>query len=123
MDSIFTQQYDLSKVNKHKSILIVGSGSNNNRLNKVMYCSTMSVPQIQSIYGTNSQLSKAFETVKTIGATDIFLMNIQRKTDYYELANIVRHYDFAYIVPLGIYFSDTFFDATKQKVITVSISS
>lgn len=68
-----------------------------------------SVEFVKEKYGL-SPLASAFEDAKNLGAPHVFLMNIRTPERYIEAANILRHYDFTYIVPIGLFMSDFFYN-------------
>lgn len=100
----------LKTINKHKSILIIGPGEKNYQVNKIVYLDSPEV--VNSLYG-ESELSEAFSVAKKAGAPYVFIMNVKRKEDYIEIADILKHYDFSYIVPVGTYLSDSFNDGAN----------
>ena len=108
---------DMRKIDKNKNILIIGEGATNTKLNQIFYTENLNTTQISNLYGS-CELTDAFSFARIFNIQNIFLVNIRRKTDYCNIANIIHNYDFAYIVPLGVYFSDTFFNIGTQKVVT-----
>jgi hypothetical protein len=96
-------------------MLIIGPGSTDYNLNQISYYSSSDI--VENLYGI-SDLSKAFKTAKDLGIKDVFVANIRTKTDYIEFVDILKYYDFTYIVPIGIYFSDTFFNPIANREVT-----
>jgi hypothetical protein len=68
----------------------------------------------------NSDLSDAFNIAYKIGCKYIFLMNVRQYADYIDIVDTIRHYDFAYIVPLGVKFSDRFYNSVVERTMTFS---
>lgn len=114
---ISVTHYDSSQsfqktINKHRNILIIGEGATDYQLNQIT--SHDSIAIVEKLYG-HSELSKAFSKAKEMGVQDIFLVNSKIKTDYIALVDAIKQYDFAYIVPLGIKFSDVFFNPELNR--------
>jgi hypothetical protein len=104
-------------INKHKNMLIIGEAATNYKLNEISYQS--SVDAVNQLYGS-SQLSDAFSIAKRLGVPDVFLINVGIQTDYIDLVDVIKQYDFTYIVPLGIKFSDTFFNPILNRPMSYS---
>lgn len=102
-------------VDRHKTLLIMGAGGTNYRLNEIAYFDSQAA--VENLYGT-SELTDAFIAAKAIGAPHVFLANIQYATDYIEMVDIVKQHDFTYIAPIGIRFSDTFYNPLLQRPMT-----
>lgn len=112
-----TQSYDYANIDKHRNILIIGEAANNAKLNQVVYCGNASISQVFNLYGI-SELSEAFELAKRLNIKDIFLANVRNNTDYVLVAEMIQQYEFSYVIPLGIKFSDSFYDPDKQRSVT-----
>jgi hypothetical protein len=102
-------------VDRHHNMIIIGPGSTEYNLNQIAYYSSPDV--VEQLYGI-SELSDAFKLAKDFGVPDVFVANIQTKTDYIEFVDILKHYDFTYIVPIGINFSDTFYNPLLNREMT-----
>jgi hypothetical protein len=102
-------------INRHRNILIIGRGANSYKINEVVYYNSPDI--VEKLYG-NSQLSDAFRLTKNIGVNDVFVVNAASMTDYIEIADLLKHYDFSYIVPIGINFSDSFFNPLLNRQMT-----
>lgn len=105
------------EVDKHKNMLIIGAGDTTYAMNKIMYYDSPEI--VEKLYGV-SELSIAFKRAKQIGAPHVFLINAKRKTDYIEIVNTIKYYDFTYIVPLGVSFSETFYNSIASRQMTFS---
>jgi hypothetical protein len=105
------------KVDINRNMLIIAEGLTDYQLNRIAYYDSAEV--VESLYGLSS-LSKAFSKAKTMGVKYIFLANVKRKTDYIELADIIKQYDFTYVVPLGLHFSDSFYNDELNRDVTYS---
>lgn len=93
--------------NKHKNMLIIGKAATTENLRQISY--EYSYSEVLRKYG-NSDISKAFKLAKEYGCPDVFVMNLRNNYDYLEATNILSDYDFAYIVPVSVYMSDTLND-------------
>lgn len=102
-------------VNRHKTLLIMGAGNTSYRLNEIAYFDSQTA--VENLYGT-SELTDAFIAAKKIGAPHVFLANIQYDTDYIDMVDIIKQHDFTYIAPIGIKFSDTFYNPLLQRTMT-----
>lgn len=102
----------VKNVDMNKTLLIMGKAATNNAINKIVYYSA--VESVEAVYG-DSDLTDAFRTAKEFGVPHVFLINVQHTYDYIEIANILRHYDFAYVVSTDIFFSDAFHDSTRNN--------
>lgn len=102
-------------VDRHRTLLILGEAETDYRLNEIAYFD--SALAVENMYG-NSELTDAFISAKKIGAPHIFLANIRYATDYIDMVDVIKQHDFTYIVPIGIKFSDTFFNPILQRPMT-----
>ena len=101
-----------SDYDKHNNILIIGKAGNNYMLNKITY--SMNAKEVLAAY-QDSNLYQAFLLAKTIGAPNIFLMNVQYEFDYIKnVAPTLQLYDFAYVCFTDLYLSASFYDATEE---------
>lgn len=104
-------------VNRHKNMLILAEAANDYRLNEIVYYDA--VETVKSLYG-QSDLYEAFKAAKDIGAPHVFLANINSKEDYIDMIDVIQHYDFTYIVPIGVKFSDSFYNPDLERPMTYS---
>lgn len=102
----------LKNVDRSKSIVILAEGLTDYKLGEIELHT--SLKNVKSLYG-ESEITEAFATAKDIGVDDIFLVNCKTTTDYIECIDSLRHYDFAFIVPIGIKFSDSFYNPKTKK--------
>ncbi|MED1125328.1 hypothetical protein [Bacillus atrophaeus] len=105
----------IKTVDMNQTLLLTGKAETNRDINKIVYYSTTEAAR--AAYG-DSELTQAFVVAKSIGVPHIFLINVQNVYDYIEVANVLKHYDFAYVAPTNIFLGDAFFDASRnnQKV-------
>jgi hypothetical protein len=95
-------------INKHKNMLLIGSGKTNYMLNKITYFDTSRA--VLENYG-DSKLSDAFKIAKDLGVSNIFLMNVKHFHDYFDITTTLKHNDFTYIVPVDLLMSDGYNDS------------
>lgn len=93
------------KYDRTNSILIIGKAETeyqNRIINKAI-----GINYVEDLYGTDSELTKAYYEALEIGATNIFLCNCYKFTDYLKIAQELMNEEFDYICPL-FNFSETF---------------
>lgn len=96
-------------VNKHANMLIVGKGATSYGRGEIVY--SESYEDVLEMYG-DSDLSRAFKEAQDIGASYIFLMNLQKDQDYFNAIDVLKQNDFAYITFATLMLSDTFQDVS-----------
>lgn len=96
----------------NNSILIIGKASNNNLSEEIV-----KAKNINEIYNTfgYSELSNAAKYALDSGLTEIYLYNTFETENYLTVADKFIHYEFSYIVPIGIYLSDTFYNPITKS--------
>jgi hypothetical protein len=99
-------------VNKHKNMLIIGSGKTNYMLNKITYFDTHQA--VLESYG-ESKLTSAFKIAKDFGVPNVFLMNVKRSYDLFDITATLKHNDFTYIVPVDLMMSDCYNDPYRNN--------
>lgn len=103
----------MSNINKDNSILIIGKGGSEYKLNE--FIQPNSVDEMRYMFGESSELTIAYEEAKYAGASNIFVMNCYKTTDYVSSIPFVSQYNFAFVVPVGINLSDTFYSTEYEK--------
>ena len=98
-------------VNKHTTMLIIGKAATKYGLGEIVY--SEDPKEVLEKYG-ESDLSTAFQQAKDLGAPAIFLMNLQKDQDYFDILDILKQNDFAYIVFTTLMLSDTFQDISHS---------
>lgn len=98
-----------SKIDKDKkNILIIGPANNENErcaiINPVTLDNALGLFEDSSLYDS---YKKALSITNN---TNIYLSNCYTTDDYMTLFNKIIQYDFDYIVPIGIYASDVFYN-------------
>lgn len=108
-----TQQNSMmSQIEQDNSILIIGRGSNEYKLNEFIKPNNLS--DMKTMFG-DSELTDAYQIAVTYGAENVYVMNCLKSTDFRDTANLVGQYNFAYIVPIGINLSDTFYESSYNR--------
>lgn len=92
-------------INKHKNMLIIGKGANDFALKEVALATNYD--KVLEQYG-DSDLTKAYKAAADIGAPYIYLMNVQKDQDYFDVLEVLKQNDFTYIVFCSLVLSDTF---------------
>lgn len=98
-------------INNDRKILLIGPGANSNQAREIILPS--SIEDATNIYG-NSDLVDAYKLLKALGADNVYLCNCFANSDYIRLIDKVIHYDFDFIVPIGIYFRDKFYNPIED---------
>lgn len=94
-------------VNKHTNMLIIGKAATQYGRGEIIY--SEDPDEVLDKYG-ESDLSDAFITAKEMGAPAIFLLNLQKDQDYFDMLDVLKQNDFSYIVFATLMLSDTFQD-------------
>lgn len=111
VDIEFVKQVEYTKPSDN-SLLIIGKGNTLVNNAKVYYPSNLA--EVQELYGIDSELTEAYREAKMIGASEVYLCNCYRFTDYINILDLIAQNDFAYIVPL-FNFSNIYIDVDTQK--------
>lgn len=98
------------------TMLIIGEGTTTYGLNQIIKQDSFNL--VSNLYGENSDLTQAFALAQSVGATHIYLANAPTKTAYIDILQIAIQYDFTYIVPIGIRFSDRAFNKQLNRQMT-----
>lgn len=94
-----------SNLDTSEALLIVGKGESEFKNKDILKAN--SIEEVEYMYGLDSELTTAFKEALEIGATDIYLCNCYKFTDYIDVAETISKKEFAYITPL-YNFSETF---------------
>lgn len=108
----FNSSQTMSSINQENSILIIGRGANEQYLNE--FIKPNNLYDVKNKFG-ESELTDAYETAIALGASNVYVMNCHKTTDYIDSISFVSHYNFAYIVPVGIKLSDSFYSSEYNK--------
>lgn len=102
----------VKEVNNSKKILIMGSGYSSNKAREIIL--PTSEDEVLSLYG-NSELYDSYSILNSLGVKNIYTVNCYAESDYIRLMDKLIHYDFDYIIPIGIYLSDKFYNPVTDK--------
>ena len=94
-------------VNKNKTLLIIGKAKKNWAPKEIVLA--YDEEEVKKNY-KGGDLVDAYLIASEAGVTDIFLMNIQKDSDYFDILDTLKNNDFAYVVFSSLYLSDTFHD-------------
>ena len=96
------------------SIVLLGPGDTMNE--KCNIINPMSINNSSILYGEDSDLAIAYKQAYGITKSrNIFTVNCQTVSDYINIIDDLIQYDFTFIVPIGLYLSDTFYDPITQR--------
>lgn len=98
-------------VDKHSNMVIAAKADTRYAVGSPVYMEDEG--EAEELYGKDSLLVEAFKIAHSLGVKDIFLMNTQKHQDLLNAQEVFDQNDFAYVVPVGIKFSDTFVDITN----------
>lgn len=99
---------DYQDINNKKKILIMGKASSSFKAREILH--PKSKEDALSLYG-ESELYDAYCLLLDLGVTkNIYTSNCYSESDYIRLVDKLIHYDFDYLVPIGIYLSDKFYN-------------
>ena len=98
-------------VNKNKTLLIIGKATKNWAPKEIVLA--YDEEEVKKNY-KGGDLVDAYLRAKEMGVTDIFLMNIQKDSDYFDILDTLKDNDFAYVVFSSLYLSDTFHDVVDS---------
>lgn len=102
-------------IDLNNSLLIIGKASNNNLSEEIL--KAKNIDEIYNTFG-DSELSRAAEYALNAGLTEVYLYNTFETENYLTIADKFVHYEFSYIVPIGIYINDTFYNPiTKTNML------
>lgn len=96
----------------NNSLLIIGKAANNNLSEELL--KAKNVEEIYDTFG-DSELTRAAEYALGLGLTEVYLYNTFEAENYLTIADKFIHYEFSYIVPIGIYLSDTFYNPITKS--------
>ena len=103
--------YDLQGLNPFCSIVLIGMGKTGKYFKDIVR--PESEREMKETFGS-CELTDAFSLLFQMGCKDVCVMNIGQQHDYLDIAEMLRDYAFAFVVPLGIHASDAFYDPTHD---------
>ena len=98
-------------IDKHSNMVIAAKADTSYAVSSPIYMED--VGEAEELFGKDCDLVKAFKIAQELGVKDIFLMNTRSHQDLLNAQEVFDQNDFAYVVPIGINFSDTFVDITN----------
>lgn len=111
VSSANTRKSVISNSSKRK-ILLIGPGINSNKSREIILPS--STEEVLSLYG-NSDLYESYSLLQTLNIDNIYVCNCFSNSDYIRLMDKIIHYDFDFLIPIGIYFGDTFYNPIDNE--------
>jgi len=107
-----SKQIDYNHIDKESNIVILGPATTEQYKGMLMQFSNDE--EVYKAYGP-SILYNAFKYAKLESIKSIFLINALTPQDYIEAANKLQYHDFVFVVPIGINFSDMFYNKVEKK--------
>lgn len=106
--------YKTQEINNTKKLLIIGQGSSVYKAREIL--NPRNKEEALSLYGY-SELYNAYCLLIDSGVSinSIYTSNCFNESDYIRLMDKLVHYDFDYLVPIGIYLSDKFYNPITDK--------
>lgn len=103
-------KFDPTKCN----ILLLGSSSMDTERCNVI--NPRGLYNAATLYGANSDLYTAYYQCYNITKEyNIFTVNCKTYTDFLNVMDLVLHYNFSFVVPIGIKMEDTFYNESSKK--------
>ena len=99
---------------KHTSLLIIGNSESTNKTCKIEKFKTLY--DVEKEYGKDSDLYLAYKLAKNYHAPDVYLVNMRTLSDFINITKQLIDYDFAYICPTKIMFSDRYTDRYNKDL-------
>jgi hypothetical protein len=99
-------------VNKHETLLLIGKAAERYAIGEIVYAEDYD--EVLNLYG-DSDLSRAFRAAQNNGAKYIYLLNVEKDSDYFEVVESIKHGDFAYVAFVSLFLSDTFQDTYGER--------
>jgi len=107
-----SKKIDYKYIDKESNIVILGPATTEQYKGILMQFS--SDEEVYKAYGS-SILYDAFKYAKLASIKSIFLINTLTPQDYIKAANKLQYHDFVFIVPIGINFSDMFYNKIEKR--------
>lgn len=99
----------------NNSILIIGQAANHKLSGEVIR--VKNIDDIFEVFG-DSELSRAARYAFDNNVEKVYLYNTYETECYINVANKFKHYDFDYIVPIGINISDKFYNPVSKTMVS-----
>lgn len=109
----FIQNSTLLNVDsEHNNIVIMGKAEASTKNGEIL--KPKNLDEARKLYGV-SDLYDAYEQASNLGVENIYTINCFNTTDYLTAIDKLVHYNFAYIVPINLFLSDTFYDPINKE--------
>lgn len=96
-----------------KNVLIIGNADTTYGFNKIIQQDSLKL--VKHFYGEKSELTNAFKLFKETSTNcNLFLGNAKTNTSYIDIIEQAQQYDFDYIVPIGVRFSDKLYNKKQE---------
>ena len=99
---------NFQSIDKYRSTLLIGIGQTNRYLKEIVKPDYTA--EAREIFGDCDLVDMYEFLAEGFEDRDIFLLNLENQHDYLTIAYLLDNYDFAYIVPIDIYLSDSYLD-------------
>lgn len=111
--SNFVQNSSLLNVdNEHNNMIILGKAETSRKNGEIL--KPRNLDEALKLYG-ESDLYDAYKQAVDLGVEKVYTVNCFNITDYLTIVDKLVHYNFAYIVPINIFLSDTFYDPINKE--------
>jgi hypothetical protein len=102
-----------SKTDVSNALLIIGKATTEYKNREIIKVNTSD--DAEYLYGSDSDLTKAFKEARDVGVKNIYLCNCYLFTDYINVLMTIASTEFAYICPL-FNFSETYVTNSYKEV-------
>jgi hypothetical protein len=107
--------YDMDK--SKRNILIIGQGETDSKRKIIL--NPIEPKTAKMIYGETSELYNAYKVAYDItNDSNIYTVNCKSYTDFIEISDTLIQYDFDFIIPIGYYLNDKFYNPVNNKMIS-----
>lgn len=99
-----------------KRVLLIGSGDTSYGLNQII--KQDSITKAESLYGADSPVVRAYRYSLNSNNAETYIANVLSKKDFLSIMSSTRHFNFDFVVPIGVKFSDTGKDLLTDKTLS-----
>lgn len=93
--------------NSKRKVIILGSASSDLKAREII--NPRNKEEALSLYG-NSELYRAYCLLFDMNVPNIYTCNCWSESDYLRAIDKILHYDFDFLIPIGLYLSDKFYN-------------
>ena len=104
--------YTTEQINSEKKLLVLGKGNSISKAREIHRVNNLD--EAYSYYG-NSELYNAYKLLNELDVKNIYLCNCFAESDYIRIIDTLLHYDFDYLIPIGLYLSDQFYNPITDR--------